>query len=257
MTEASAPPMYVCRRVGNGFYKRLDGRVQDSAWDSAAWTDDFVDIRGADVPGVPPPRFRTRAKMVWDDTYFYVGLQMEEPQLWATLTSRNSIIYRDNDIEVFIDPDGDALNYYEFEINALGTIMELTMDRPYCEGGNYTFIETDVLAKVYVHGTINDPTQMPNQGWSVELAFPFATLARYDQRKRASGSPNPRPTAGDEWRVNFSRVQWHLDYNNGRREYVKRPNTTEDNWVWAPTGKIDVHLPHHWGHVVFADDLLP
>lgn len=61
----------------------------------------------------PRPRFRTRVKMLWDDNYFYMGAEMEEPHVWATLTERDSIIYRDNDFEVFIDPDGDNHNYYE------------------------------------------------------------------------------------------------------------------------------------------------
>ncbi|MCH2149882.1 MAG: hypothetical protein MK095_10670, partial [Phycisphaerales bacterium] len=41
----------------------IDGRLDDPAWAEAPWTDDFIDIEG-DVK--PVPRFRTRAKMLWD-----------------------------------------------------------------------------------------------------------------------------------------------------------------------------------------------
>ncbi|MCK7480520.1 MAG: carbohydrate-binding family 9-like protein [Candidatus Moduliflexus flocculans] len=58
-------------------------------------------------------------QMLWDDSYFYIGAYLEEPHLWATLTERDSIIFQDNDFEVFIDPDGDTHNYYELEMNAL------------------------------------------------------------------------------------------------------------------------------------------
>jgi hypothetical protein len=90
---------------------KVDGKLDDAAWQSAPWTSDFIDIEGASKPA---PRFRTRAKMLWDDEYFYIAAQLDEPHVWATLTKHDSVIFRDNDFEVFIDPDGDTLEYYEF-----------------------------------------------------------------------------------------------------------------------------------------------
>ena len=66
--------------------------------------DDFQDIEGDKKPR---PRFRTRAKMLWDDQFFYVAAELEEPHVWATLTKHDSVIFHDNDFEIFIDPDGD------------------------------------------------------------------------------------------------------------------------------------------------------
>ena len=67
------------------------------------------------------------------------------------------------------------------------------------------------------------------------------------------------PHAGEQWRVNFSRVQWPLDVRNGR--YVKRTNETgellpEDNWVWSPQGAIAMHMPERWGYVQFSDAVI-
>ena len=73
--------------------------------------------------------------MVWDEDYVYIGAQLEEPQLWATLTEKNSVIFHDDDFEIFIDPNGDNHNYYEFEVNTLNTIWELRLLRPYRDGG--------------------------------------------------------------------------------------------------------------------------
>ncbi len=56
---------------------------------------------------------------------------MEEPRPWAELTLHDSVIYKENDFEVFIDPDGDNHNYYEIEINALGTVWDLFLAKPY------------------------------------------------------------------------------------------------------------------------------
>jgi len=73
--------------------------------------------------------------MLWDDTYFYVAAQLEEPDVWATLTQRDTVIFYDNDFEVFIDPDGDTHNYYELEVNAFGTLWDLMLLTPYRDGG--------------------------------------------------------------------------------------------------------------------------
>ncbi len=208
------------------------------------WTEDFTDIEG---PTRPPPRFRTRSKMLWDDRFLFVAAEIEEPHVCATLTERNSIIYNDNDFEIFIDPDGDGLNYYEFEMNALNTIWELTLPRPYHAGGD-AILGTNLpglRAAVAVHGSLNDPRDI-DVGWSLEVAIPWNGLARYND-----GRLTP-PGIGDVWRVNFSRVQWTWDVIDGR--YVRRPKESnpEDNWVWSPQGVIDMHRPEHWGHVVFA-----
>ena len=66
-----------------------------------------------------------------DADHLYLAARLEEPHLWATLTDRDAILYREHDFELFIDPDGDALAYYELEINALGTEFDLFLDRPY------------------------------------------------------------------------------------------------------------------------------
>ena len=51
-----------------------------------------------------------------------------------TLTEHDSVIFQDNDFEVFIDPDGDNHNYYEIEINALNTEWDLRLPKPYRDG---------------------------------------------------------------------------------------------------------------------------
>jgi cellulose/xylan binding protein with CBM9 domain len=131
IAHAQQPPKrYACHRAPSAV--RVDGRLDDAAWKRAAWTDAFVDIQGASQP---LPRFHTRAKMLWDDEYLYIGAELEEPHVWATLTEHDSMIFRDNDFEVFLNPSGDGRNYFEFEINALNTGWDLFLPKPYREGG--------------------------------------------------------------------------------------------------------------------------
>jgi len=235
--SADEPQRYDCPRAASSI--RIDGKLEDPAWQSAPWTTVFVDIEG---DAKPAPRFRTRAKMLWDDDHFYIAAELEEPDVWATLTAHDSVIFRDNDFEVFLNPTGDTLNYFEFEINALNTGWDLFLPRPYKKGGkaDNSWEILGLRTAVAIDGTINDPRDR-DRGWTVEIAFPWTAFVE------RSGKGRPRP--GDEWRVNFSRVEWRHDIVDGR--YVKRPGLREDNWVWSPQGLIDMHVPEHWGYVKF------
>ncbi len=222
------PQVYVCRRAADTI--TIDGKLDEASWKHAANTAEFVDISGE---GFPTPKYRTTAKMLWDDEFLYVAAEMEEPNLQASLTEHDSIIYRDNDFEVFLDPDGDGKNYFEIEINAFGTLFELMLDKPYRVGGNFLTQWDCPGLKTAVHctGTLNDASDR-DRSWVVEMAIPRKALAlNFD---------NPLQ-AGKCWRVNFSRVQW------------LKKGGPEENWVWTPTGKIDMHMPDRWGYVFFSD----
>jgi len=232
---------------------QIDGRLDEASWQAAPSTAAFVDIQGA---GFPTPRFHTTAKMLWDANYFYVGAVLEEPDLWSTLTERDSVIFHDNDFEVFIDPDGDTHQYYELEINVLGTEWDLLLEKPYRSGGPAinAFDTAGLRSAVELRGTINDPTDR-DLGWSVEIAIPWSALTEIADRALP-------PNDGDVWWVNYSRVQWRLDEvpgEAGLTGYSKRTDSagkdlSEDNWVWSPQGVIAMHEPESWGLVMFAEE---
>lgn len=217
----------------------VDGKLEDAAWSQAPWTTDFVDIEGVNKP---KPQFRTRAKILYNDKYLYIAAELEEPHVWATLKEHDSVIFHDNDFEVFIDPDGDTFNYYELEINALGTEWDLFLTKPYRDRGlAINSWEIPGLKKaVHVNGTLNDPRDR-DVGWTVELALPWQVL------KEAAPRQQP-PKPGDTWRLNFSRVEWDVDVANNT--YVKRAGP-EHNWVWSPQGEINMHAPEHWAYIKF------
>ena len=110
------PKGYLCYQATTPVV--VDGKLDDAAWAARPGPTTSSTSRGTSGPR---PRFRTRAKMLWDDRYFYIAAELEEPHVWATLTKHDSVIFQDNDFEVFIDPDGDNHDYAEFEINALNT----------------------------------------------------------------------------------------------------------------------------------------
>jgi Carbohydrate family 9 binding domain-like len=239
--DAPPPKGYVCGKTKAPIV--IDGKLDDPSWVEAPWTDDFVDILG---DAGPRPRFRTRAKMLWDDNYFYVAAELTEPHVWGTLTKHDSVIFHDNDFEVFIDPDGDNHEYYEIEINALNTEWDLLLEKPYRDGGPAVdaWEIPGLKTATHVNGKLNDPEGV-DESWTVELAIPWEVL-----KARAHRSSPPKD--GDQWRVNFSRVEWQ--HTNEGRSYKKVPGKPEDNWVWSPQGAVDMHRPERWGYVQFSKD---
>ena len=233
------PKGYVCYRAPGPI--KIDGKLDDPAWAAAPWTDAFVDIEG---DAKPKPRWKTRVKMLWDDDNLYIAAELEEPHLWATLTEHDAVIFHDNDFEVFLDPDGDNQNYCELELNALNTTWDLLLTKPYRDGGRAINAWEIAGLKTAVHldGTLNDPRDK-DRGWTLEIAWPLKGL------KELPSVPIP-PRDGDQWRINFSRVEWDLEVIDGKYRKVKgRP---EHNWVWSPQGVIDMHRPERWGYLQFS-----
>jgi len=239
-----APRTALCYRTVSPL--AIDGQLDEPAWQATAWSAPFVDI-----DGVRPVRHATRVKLLWDDQALYIAAQLDEPDLWATITQRDAVIFQDHDFEVFLDPGGDTHDYYELEVNALGTVWDLFLGRPYRDGGPplHAWDIAGLRVGVDIRGTLNRPGDR-DEGWTVELALPWAILREAAPTRRA-------PSDGEHWRLNFSRVQWTMDVVQGT--YRKRLDTAtgkplpEDNWVWSPQGAIDMHMPERWGILQFSD----
>ncbi len=244
----------------------VDGRLDEPSWRNAPRSRAFVDI----VTG-EPAWFDTRVALLWDDEHLYFGFDVPETHVRATLTERDSKIYLDNDVEVFI-AGKDA--YYEFEINALNTIYEvfwiwtdaLRPGRLYFgapewdtksqkvatlrgvgghihpRGERIGFLEWDypgLRHAVHVEGTLNRDEDV-DRGWTVELAFPWKGL-----HWLADGRSLP-PLPGDVWRIDCSRFQHY----GPRGERLERAA----GWTWNKHGHYDSHIPETFTFVEFSSE---
>jgi len=234
------PRNYVCYKTESPIL--IDGKPNDLIWAKVNWTESFVDIEGSLKPD---PFYNTKAKMLWDENYFYFYAYMEDPHVWATITARDDVVYKDNDFEIFLDPDGDTHNYYELEVNAFGTEWDLILLKTYHDDPAPALDSWDIpglITKVHVDGTLNDPSDR-DKGWGVEIAIPWKSLVGNFRSKTP-------PKDGEQWKVNFSRVHWDVEINDNK--YVKTDNP-EFNWVWSPQGLIYMHMPELWGLVQFTE----
>jgi hypothetical protein len=255
----------------------LDGRL-----DAYPWTHVPKSARFGDLATGKSALLDTRMAAVHDDEGLYLGYWVEEPFPTAHLTERDSIIFQENDIELFID-GGDC--YWELEINARNTVYEVffvwqdayhkpAFQRPELDvvahrahnfGGNFyfdidsfwrgnhprgtrwAFTDWDfpgMRTATWIDGVLNDPTQL-SRGWRCEIFLPWSGMALLAQDR---GLP---PAPGDVWRMAFARFQ-NIDIGTNRHQA---------GWSLTPQGvfrknSYEIHEPEKFSRVMFSDQTL-
>jgi len=209
-------------------------------WQAANWITEWPSILGDETcPTL------IEAKLLWDRDYLYLAARMEEHDLWAFQTEHDSDIFLDNAFELFLDPDRDGHNYLEWEINPLGVTLDMCMDKPYICGGirNNDLEIPGLRLHLLTDGAVNDPGAT-ERGWQFAAAFPWATFTQL-------GHSGGAPVAGDIWNFNLMKVFWPVEVRDG--VYAKDESQPEKYWTFASTGVVDIHRPHVWGALHFAD----
>ena len=239
------PKHYIVNKINDQI--NIDGKDDELAWNNAIYTDDFIDIEGDKIPSQ-----KTNVKMLWDDKFLYVFAKLYENHIWGDITKRDEVIYYNNDFEVFINPNDDVFSYGEIEINALGTEWDLFLNRPYRLKGkaDSSWDINGLKSAVDISGTLNDPNDLDDY-WTVEIAIPLKEI----EKLNTSGK-DEKVISGDVWRINFSRVNWDFEINNGvySRKKENGKYLPEYNWVWSPQGIINMHVPENWGYLVFSEN---
>lgn len=194
----------------------IDGVLDDKAWASTQPTQPFI----LSMTGRPAPRECT-ARLAWNNEALYVGFSAVDNDIESPHEQRDDDLYTKDVVELFLDPDGDGLNYYEFEVSPRGVIFDALFashrnDLPRSRRWNGASVEG---AAVRVDG-----------GWTAELKVPWSDI------KHAPHSP---PRVGDEWRGNLFRVDVHPE--------------SGDFTAWTAPLRGDFHALDRFGTLVFVD----
>lgn len=219
----------------------IDGKADEASWQLARWSDYFIDILGEKAAD---SSIQTRYKILWDKDFLYIFAELQEPHIWTYHINSQQTISNENDFEIFIDPDNDTHDYFEFEINAQNMLTDRFLPKARRNGGQavWDWNIRNFKSAVSLSGTINNPADIDNK-WTIEVAIPFRSLTNTDEYKV--------PYDGDFWKINFARVQWNVLITNGM--YQKPPNGKfKYNWVWSPQYADNMHHPEQWGLVHFS-----
>lgn len=151
----------------------IDGRLNDSCWQSAVRTDAFL------TPLGQPTKLRTTALIAHDSRNLYLGINCEDPNPASLVKEhhrRDSEVYIDDCVEVFVDANLDFKTYYHFLVNA-GNVQR---DERGDLGGT-------PLYDVSWDARWESAVAIGERGWTVELAIPFDQLGIELSRDEAIG----------------------------------------------------------------------
>jgi hypothetical protein len=179
---------------------RIDGVLDDVAWERAEEIKDFAVFWQN-----RKPLTSTSARLLWDRQYLYFGARMQDHDVCAQVQERNGQTWNDDVFELFLKPSPEKPAYYEFQVNAANTPLELFLPSRGA-GGYHRFASGPRLgleSAVKVQGTLNH-WEDRDVGWTVEGRIPWTAF-------QATGG---RPKAGDRWRFALCRYDYSATLEN-------------------------------------------
>tara|TARA_R110002049_G_scaffold4601_6_gene32837 strand:+ start:5756 stop:9472 length:3717 start_codon:yes stop_codon:yes gene_type:complete len=207
---------------------RVDGRIDEDAWDAAQATEPFGFTWLDDGDG---PRQATTAKLLWDDQCLYVAIECEDTDIQAERTVRDSDVYRDDCVEIFASPEYESPErYFNLEINALGTVLDNYRPDGQQHQQHSRWDPEEIRIATRVDGTVNDSSDR-DRGWSVEVSIPFSLFK--------NAIPQGKPTVGDRWRLNLHRLEENM--------------RLKSQWSPGDRNRSSFHTPEYFGSVKFVE----
>ena len=163
-----------------------------------------------------------------DGKNIYLSYLVEEPQIRAVNTEFNSPVWEDSCVEFFFSPAGDREYYYNFEFNAIGTVLgAYGKDRHQRE-----HLPESVLSQVETIPSLGKEPIEGSRGrtsWSLQIRIPVGVLI-HNKIEDLSGLVG---------HGNFYKCGDKLDLPH----YL--------SWEPVRTPNPDFHLPVHFGLLSF------
>ena len=220
--EGAAPALPEYRVTKTATPPKIDGDTGDAVWQNAASVSLVRSFDGG------PVKFKTTARLLYDDRNLYIAFDCEDPDVWGTMMTRDEALYTQEVVEVFLDANGDQRTYNELEVSPNNTVFDASFAAYRSDLEVAKRWDAQMTTAVKVRGTLNNPTDR-DEGWSVEMAIPISRLAEV---------PHVPPQPQDRWRFNLYRL-----------EHPHR--TEEEGQAFSPLFKGDFHNLARFGWLVF------
>ena len=197
---ADQPKQFECRFVSAP--PSVDGVGDDAAWQAAGQIDNFS------LPWLKeqarPSKTATRARLAWDREFLYFLAEMEDADLFADITDHDGKTWNNDVFELFFKPAVDKSGYFEFQVNAAGTVMDMFLPRRGIDDFDKQVRDGDfhVDARVKLQGTLNQRADK-DQGWTVEGRIPWTDLLR----------TGGRPAPGEVWKFALCRYDYSTEFS--------------------------------------------
>ncbi|MGI5817832.1 MAG: DUF4838 domain-containing protein [Armatimonadota bacterium] len=178
----------------------IDGEISEDLWDDADVLTDFI-MWGA----TGQARYATRVRVVHDGANLYVALECEQDtsRLVTQAAPRDGSTWKDDSVEIFINPDRRDPAYAQFIVNAAGAFFDqwrTDEEQTYAEALNYDF-DADWAATVH------------EGRWTAELRIPLDELEIDPARQRLLPINFVRNVQGSAGEISawFASIKAHAD----------------------------------------------
>lgn len=178
----------------------LSGKGNNAEWNKAGWSNlTKLDTAGRNYAG--------RFKVMYSSTGIYVLFSGQDDKITTKEYNDYDPIFNGDVFEVFFHPDPEVPVYFEYEINALGKQLILTLSRlnnqQFSWSPRYRTADLQKPVRRMV-GVAGDDIKVGAsiRSWTAEAFFPFALLGLL---------PRNPPKSGSIWNANFCR----LDFDSG------------------------------------------
>jgi len=197
----------------------IDGQLNETAWKKAPVLNFYVPPTGA------KPLSPTEGRVLWDHRFLYVGFKAYDKDIIGTFTRRDSPTFKEDVLEIFLKPLESNECYYNFEINALGTVYDAMNTKSMSWKERQKWNCMGLRVKTTIHGTLNERKDQ-DQDWEMEAAIPWKDLSALKGKK---------PSPGDTW-------LFHL----GRYDYSQYLPDGKELSSCAPLTKVNFHNAGEW-----------
>ncbi len=202
----------------------VDGKIDDVAWRQASTLE--LQFPWEAQTGA---KQKTIVRLLWDDENLYVAYDCTDSDIVAHFDQRDDPTYRDDAVEIFINPDPQQQFYYGLEMNAKATLYDYFYAFPQLLIARLDF--TGVQLATHIRGTLNQ-TSDKDQGWTLELAIPWKNFTEL--------SKTLPPAAGSSWYANLNR--WD----------GTEPNRRLSVWSDPQLPRPSPHNPKRFGRLTFV-----
>ncbi|MCM8821529.1 MAG: carbohydrate-binding family 9-like protein [Candidatus Omnitrophica bacterium] len=224
MCDSSINREILCNRVEGKIV--VDGIINEPAWEKA------VPLNFVKIVSLDEPIFATMAYCLYDKNYIYFAFFCQDRDIWATLKNRDSQLWDQDVVEIFLKPDSSDDSFYEFQISPKNTVLDAFVLRRLREKMFTRFAEWNcagLKSSVKIKGTLNNWFDDDNF-WSVEVAIPFKSLL----------SNGRMPARNDVWLINLGRYDYSV--------YLEKGFETSTS---CPIKKFDFHRYEEWSFLKF------
>jgi len=219
--QAAALPEYHVPKTAKP--PTIDGKLDDEAWKAAPEVNLVTSFDGR------PVQRATRARLLYDDKFLYVGFDCDDPDVWGEKRERDSDIYNEEVVEIFLDANADGKTYNELEVSPHNVQFDAAFVSRRSDLPEAMKWDAQMVSAVNVRGTLDNDSDV-DQGWSVEMKIPLDRLMEV---------PRLPPQKGDRWRFNLYRL-----------EHFKHHAQIEGQ-AFSPLFQGDFHNLPRFGWLVF------